>query len=369
MASDAANPLAGIDIWKTPLLPPPPGVTSNFVNPESRGPLIERGMYAVLAIMVVFLALRVYTRVRLQALGLDDYLSLLSAAFIITNSGLTLSFIGNPEGKHGWDIPLGEVLTNHFWLEVTFATLWTYSLSNMFIKLTFFAFFLRVFNPSSWARWAAWAGIAITTCFYVATSVAYTGLCARSGVPIWTSMQELRCANGNLMVSKAQGWFGLISDVYIFAIPMATVWRLHMTVRRRLGLTAVFSVGLTVIAISAVSLAKRYESVAQGADRTWTNSIVYLYTTLELAIGLICSCMPVVAVTMKGPLAKVNTVQTSKAPSHSSSSHENLDPVHSWNNAHRPTAQAREAAIPLESLNTMKTTDQDYHVQLQRMNE
>lgn len=26
--------------------------------------------------------------------------------------------MGKPEGRHGWDIPLGEVLTNHYWLEV-----------------------------------------------------------------------------------------------------------------------------------------------------------------------------------------------------------------------------------------------------------
>ena len=72
MASDAGNPLAGVDIWKTPMLPPPPGVTSNFVNPESRGHLIQAGMYSVLAIMLVSLVLRIYTRLRLRALGLDD---------------------------------------------------------------------------------------------------------------------------------------------------------------------------------------------------------------------------------------------------------------------------------------------------------
>lgn len=153
--------------------------------------------------------------------------------------------IDNPVGRHGWDIPLGQVLTNHFWLDATFATLLAYSLSNMFVKLTFFVFFLRVFNPSSGVRRTVWLGIATTSCFYMATFVAYTALCTRSGVPIWKSMQELRCANGNLAVSKSQGWFGLISDVYIFAIPLTTVWRLQMTVRRRLGLTAVFSVGLT----------------------------------------------------------------------------------------------------------------------------
>ena len=77
--------------------------------------------------------------------------------------------------------------------------------------------------------------------------------------------------------------------------------------------------------MSAVTLAQRVALVKQGADRTWDNSLIYIYvygwrlvspfmlqtnglvSTLELCIGLICSCLPVILVPLKGLIKTWNT--------------------------------------------------------------
>ena len=41
-----------------------------------------------------------------------------------------------------------------------------------------------------------------------------------------------------------QGVFGLLSDVYIFILPLPSLWGLQMRLRRKLGISAIFLTGL-----------------------------------------------------------------------------------------------------------------------------
>lgn len=113
----------------------------------------------------------------------------------------------------------------------------------MFTKLTLLTLYLRIFKPAFWARIAIWLGISITIIFYLATFIGYSSICIHAGVPIWESMVELRCANNSLMISKAQGWYGLISDVYILCIPLSLLWGLNLNSKRKLGVMTVFLTG------------------------------------------------------------------------------------------------------------------------------
>lgn len=56
-----------------PALPPPPGVQSNFDNPETREELARIVVGLTYGLMLVFLALRIYARVSItNSLGVDD---------------------------------------------------------------------------------------------------------------------------------------------------------------------------------------------------------------------------------------------------------------------------------------------------------
>ncbi|KAK3374270.1 hypothetical protein B0T24DRAFT_594375 [Lasiosphaeria ovina] len=400
MASDLPP---GIDIWKIPLLPPPPGVIPNFVDPPSQAHMLRSGMGSILGIMLVFVVLRLWTRIRLtRSLGSDDYLCILATACVFAYSGLVLSFIGNPEGKHGWDIPLGEVLTNHYWLEATMASVWVYCWATLFVKLTLLVLYLRIFRPSAWGRWPILITIALISGFYVATFAGYVGICAKAGSPLWETIQDLNCANNSLKISKAQGWFGLFSDLAILIIPLPLVWQLSLTSKRKVGVMAVFLTGLAACIVSAVALAKRYSLVEQGADRTWENSVLFLYCTLELSIGIICSCMPVMAVVLKGFMTGLNQTwnsvrnlgtrlltgnrsppvsgQVSKIPSQTGSHEQEQelpdDIIPSGNvtglrsfirRLGRTNNDKTVASDHIATVDTVNGTDETYHVQLKKM--
>jgi len=60
-----------------PALQPPPGVVPNFVNPQSIAHQTRTAIYVTLPLMLLFLVLRLYTRLRiLRAVGADDCKSL-----------------------------------------------------------------------------------------------------------------------------------------------------------------------------------------------------------------------------------------------------------------------------------------------------
>jgi len=72
--------MEGFDFSKIPLQPPPPGVVSNFVNPDSLSALPKVFIYVTLPPMVLFLVLRFYVRITIsRKVGTDDWLSLAAA--------------------------------------------------------------------------------------------------------------------------------------------------------------------------------------------------------------------------------------------------------------------------------------------------
>ncbi|KAK5631974.1 hypothetical protein RRF57_007688 [Xylaria bambusicola] len=73
----------GFDAWKTPARPPPPGVIPNFTNPPSLSWMGRVAVYITLPVMIVILALRVYTRTRIvKQFGIDDCMMLYTTSSI-----------------------------------------------------------------------------------------------------------------------------------------------------------------------------------------------------------------------------------------------------------------------------------------------
>lgn len=61
-----------MDLSQIAAMAPPPGVVPNFVDPVSLAPVCLIVIAITLPLMVIFLALRFYARLRFQAIGADD---------------------------------------------------------------------------------------------------------------------------------------------------------------------------------------------------------------------------------------------------------------------------------------------------------
>ena len=120
-----------------------------------------------------------------------------------------------------------------------------YSLTMLFAKLALFLLYYRLFASDYWTKIAIYLGIIAICLFYIACSVIFLIWCLPRSGESWISPTfDARCAPIT-QVSNAHGWFGLLSDLYIFFLPLPALWGLHMPLKKKVGVTAVFLTGLT----------------------------------------------------------------------------------------------------------------------------
>jgi hypothetical protein len=124
--------------------------------------------------------------------------------------------------------------------------LWAASV--FFVKLSLFLFYLRLFKPNKHTRWLNYGGIAACGMFYSITIIINSVLSSpTAGQPDnWTSWL-LRTQQSELHEKKlalAQSIFGTISDVYLLMIPIQTIFQLHLSTERKLGISAIFMIGI-----------------------------------------------------------------------------------------------------------------------------
>ena len=119
-----------------------------------------------------------------------------------------------------------------------------YSLNMFFAKLALFLLFYRLFALNRWMRIAIYFGIALNGLFYLASGITLIILCIPRHREGWTSpIYAARCYHAEVM-GLIQGIFGLLSDIYIFILPLPVLFRLQMSLKKRLGIIAVFFTGV-----------------------------------------------------------------------------------------------------------------------------
>lgn len=113
-----------------------------------------------------------------------------------------------------------------------------------FAKLALFLMYYRIFALNRWTRIAIYFGIILNGLFYFASCIGLIILCIPRRSESWTSMTyATRCYHAEAM-GDVQGIFGLVSDLYIFILPLPVLFRLQMSLKKKLGITAVFLTGL-----------------------------------------------------------------------------------------------------------------------------
>lgn len=119
-----------------------------------------------------------------------------------------------------------------------------YSIAIFFAKLALFLLYLRIFALNRWTKIAIYIGISVSCLFYTSAIIADLILCIPRRGETWASPPfEVQCYP-ILSMTWAQGIYGLVSDLYIFILPLPVLWGLQMALRKKLAVTAIFFAGL-----------------------------------------------------------------------------------------------------------------------------
>ncbi|RAL07030.1 uncharacterized protein BO97DRAFT_438736 [Aspergillus homomorphus CBS 101889] len=290
-----------MDLSKIPMSQPPPGQVTNFVDPVSISWAGRLAIWLTLPIMAIAFVLRAYVRLKTKQVGIDDYLLVLGAVGAASFCGTLIPvFLKDVWGRHAWDIPVSSIVPWFFKYSVTAGCL--YNISAMFTKVSILAFYLRIFSPSRRARALIWSGVALITLGYMTLTIAMLAwMVPRRGDGGWGSTANTSRMNiASRQLDFTQGIFSVVSDFYVMTIPTGIIFRLNMKKQRRLGVACIFLIGFISLGCSIAGTVLRYHAmVFTVEDNRWLSVKFEALCVVELNIGILCACVPVLFVVLR----------------------------------------------------------------------
>ncbi|KAF2502901.1 hypothetical protein BU16DRAFT_447843 [Lophium mytilinum] len=258
----------------------------NFVDPESRRGIILATEIPLTVVMTVFMAARMYSRWRLKALGVDDWTMLLcwmmGTAICIINCYSTLW----GTGLHVWDNKLEWIPTSG---RLALATQMLFGPCVGLTKFSLCLTYLRIF-PSQGNRYFCYATMAWLITWTIAIFFTFLFQC----IPISDNWDLLKFTNRNCINQKAffiaAAATNSFTDIAVFLWPARFLWNIQLPKSQRVGLVVSFSLGC-IVCVAGICRIWYLNIYFGSSDVSWEGSIVYVITTIETNVGIICGCI------------------------------------------------------------------------------
>ncbi|KAG8534296.1 uncharacterized protein KY384_001140 [Bacidia gigantensis] len=160
---------------------------------------------------------------------------------------------GGPFGLHAWDTKFNDYTKKRLVLSVLIL-------------------YLNLFGLIKWLRYNAYVFISITGIVYCITAVLFVVFCGPedgySRLSYLKGATSPKCNQAHGLV-YAQAIVNILSDLYLFILPLPVVCSLQMPCKKKLEVAAMFSTGLSACIASVLGLAYRILAF-QSADTEWT---------------------------------------------------------------------------------------------------
>ncbi|WRT66766.1 uncharacterized protein IL334_003729 [Kwoniella shivajii] len=256
---------------------------------------------AVTILATTFVALRIISKTWVvRKVMWDDYITVLAwfffmalsiAIMIGTHSGLGTVGI---DIQSKWIIPLGKI---------TYIFTVFYNPATMTIKLAILFLYRRMSEVQPWFRYGTYATMTIVTLSGVVCTFLAVFQC-RPVRSAWHSREEGVCIDMiALFLSTAP--INILTDLAILLLPLPILTGLRMEMRQKVALIATFCVGGFVTIVDVVRIAYLQQALlaeriygdqgtlnasTQFGDYVFFISLSLMWSVIEVAVGLCCSC-------------------------------------------------------------------------------
>ncbi|KAB8266221.1 hypothetical protein BDV32DRAFT_134223 [Aspergillus pseudonomiae] len=254
----------------------------------SRGAQMICIVSVLVGLSLISVIVRVFARMKRSiGLGMDDYLCFLSMGLLIAMLiELVLWVIIGGNGAHMADLDKTTLMN---FSKIFLANQFTYFVLCPAIKISIICFYRRIFTMKTFQ----WVSFALNT-LIAAWGAGIFLACALQCRPLrgyWDKSIDGHCFDGNKFFIVNQA-FNVLMDFVILFLPIPMIWGLQRAWQDKLALNGVFAIG------GFVCFASIYRIVVlfwiKPEDTTYTVYQAALWTHIEPAVGLICSCLPVI---------------------------------------------------------------------------
>ncbi|PYH40325.1 uncharacterized protein BP01DRAFT_330133 [Aspergillus saccharolyticus JOP 1030-1] len=238
-------------------------------------------------------------------MGVGLILSFGATAFVVDTAfngvGISVSELP-PKERHR--IQFGSWMIQKFWAP-----------SAAFTKISIIVFLRRLLGTLRTYAIVSNVLIAFISCWAITALLVNIFQC----IPVqyyYDKTLNGHCMQGQVAFFQAMGSIALVEDVFILLLPAPVVWGLQITMRQKIALTLVFSLGGLVCIFSLMRLIEFRNFIT--TDLASSSAKESIWTCLELDVAIICGCLPLLKPLLQGFLGKVKS-GVSKGRSHPSS--------------------------------------------------
>ncbi|KAJ1709592.1 hypothetical protein NYO67_8278 [Aspergillus flavus] len=276
--------------------PPPANVNLD----DSQVAQDNAAVISLLAIATVAVILRFIARFSMkQPFKTDDCLIIVSLLFVCATTGLSIAGGTFGAGKHVWSVTLPG-LTNIFKILLTYT--FAYAGACAACKASILFFYRRVFviaQQDLLLRLSLLVGFFLTLSYPIIVWVTMGNSCKPLSY-FWGQFNggSGKCIDTNTFFLAA-GIINMVNDIVVLMVPFPQIARLQMNPRKNIAICAILALGCFGCVASVIRIYFVHK-FTNSADVTWMMGPLFIWSTIEPAVAIVCACLPHLA-----PLARL----------------------------------------------------------------
>ncbi|CAG9981890.1 unnamed protein product [Clonostachys byssicola] len=282
-----------MDPTNTSVISPPPGTSSNFVDPPDQLAAVYVTSALVLVLATVGLSARLFVKLFIiPGNRVEDWLSYLAYASFVAYVAVIIHLSRMGLTRHMYDITLAQIPSILYWTNIVYCI---YSVPTAAAKLSVLFQLKSIFTTGARNSiyWVIVVSIVINIIFYLGLFFSYVFQCwPREKIWLGDTV-EGKCTDA-IQVNLSSGVLNIISDVEALLIPAWAIWHLSMPIKRKLAAFAVFGVSLIAIGTGIGGMYIRVVLLT-NIDQTWWLTKLAMIVTTEISIVMFVGCMPFIS--------------------------------------------------------------------------
>ncbi|KAL4880542.1 integral membrane protein Pth11-like protein [Aspergillus karnatakaensis] len=281
----------------SPFGEPPPGIDLS----ESHTARNNAITIALTVLATVAVALRMIARVKVQQVkfAADDWF--IVASLIPTYAILACTIVGGQYGlgKHVWVVPMDHITRVN---QTHFAYVLIYVWAIPLIKLSIIFFYRRIFGTTPIMYLCGF----LTIGYFIACTIAFSA-CCRPPSYYWTQYADP--TGGHCVFDLYPFYIGnaaanVATDLLILVVPVPLVWKLQMRTVQKGLVMGIFMLG-SFVCIASIIRIYYMIPLKHNLDVTWIMADVYVWSSVEPCIGILCACLPTLQPLIRRTLKKI----------------------------------------------------------------
>ncbi|KAH6952879.1 hypothetical protein DER45DRAFT_647549 [Fusarium avenaceum] len=250
-------------------------------SPEIRAILIT---FSILSTTVV--ALRTYIRhTVLHSFGWDDGVMVVAQVFALGAAAA----IGL-ENKYGLGYHTLEQPKDYFipYMKAFYASVVVYNVGMCLVKIAILLQYRRVFSIRIIQQCTLY-GLLFMGAWTITIAFINILIC----IPVakfWNATLPGHCSDA-LTIWYVMAGFNLVTDIFVFCLPLPVIRSLKLPKRQKAMLLAIFSVGFLTCITSIVRI-RTLKTAASTKDPNWDNVDAATWSFLEVTLAIIAACLP-----------------------------------------------------------------------------